>query len=286
MLAGISWATYTSGMNADEWAGTTGKSWAEEWKRTDRSFSMLTEHLLDRIRSLNFSRVLDVGSGAGELSLAIGRAHPSAQVVGVDVSPPLIEAAQQRGERRGNVSFVLADAAGWRPDPEFPADLVVSRHGVMFFEDPPAAFRNIAEIAAPEAQMLFSCFRAPSDNPFFTEVDALLPESAMPPPPGTLGPFAFADSGHVSTILERGGWRDIAFEQYDFAMIAGAGPDPVADAVVYYSRIGPAARAMRELPSDRHEEFQARLASLMARHCQDGIVALPASTWIVTARKA
>ena len=68
MLAGISWATYTSGMNADEWAGTTGRSWAEEWKHTDRSFSMLTEHLLDRRRSLNFSRVLDVGCGVGALA--------------------------------------------------------------------------------------------------------------------------------------------------------------------------------------------------------------------------
>lgn len=273
-------------MNADEWTGATGRSWADEWKRTDRSFSMLTEHLLDRVRSLDFARVLDVGSGAGELSLAIGRAYPAAQVVGVDVSSPLVEAASERGERRGNVSFACADAASWRPDPEFPADLVVSRHGVMFFEDPPAAFRNITAIAAPEARLLFSCFRAPSENPFFTEVGALLPESATTPPPGAAGPFAFADSGHVSAILEQGGWRDIAFEQYDFAMIAGAGSDPVADAVVYYSRIGPAARAMRELPADRHEEFQARLATLMARHCREGIVALPASTWVVTARKA
>src|SRR5690606_25062849 len=120
-------------MNADEWTGATGRSWADEWKRTDRSFSMLTEHLLDRVRSLDFARVLDVGSGAGELSLAIGRAYPAAQVVGVDVSSPLVEAASERGERRGNVSFACADAASWRPDPEFPADLVVSRHGVMFF---------------------------------------------------------------------------------------------------------------------------------------------------------
>lgn len=273
-------------MNADEWTGRTGKSWAEEWKRTDRSFSTLTGHLLDRIRSMDFARVLDIGCGAGELSLAIGRAYPSAAVVGVDVSPLLVEAAIARGERRENVSFICGDAAGWRPDPEFRANLIVSRHGVMFFEDPPAAFRNIADIAAPEARLLFSCFRAPSENPFFTEIAGLLPEGAAPPAPGTAGPFGFADPGYARSILEHGGWSDIAFEKYDFAMIAGTGSDPVADAVVYYSRIGPAARAMRQLTPDRHEEFQARLASLLAKHCREGIVALPAATWVVTARKA
>lgn len=273
-------------MNAEEWTGRTGESWAEEWKRTDRSFTVLTGRLLDRIRTLKFGQVLDVGSGAGELSLAIGRAHPEARVIGVDVSPQLVEVATQRGERLGNVSFVCADAATWTPLPGFAPDLIVSRHGVMFFDDPAAAFTHLAEISTPQAQLLFSCFRSPAENPFFTEVGGLLPPSALPPPPGAPGPFAFAETEHVAAILRAGGWRDFAFESYDFGMIAGAGDDPVADAVAYYCRIGPAARALRELLAEQREEFVAKLAALMATHRSEGIIALRAATWIVTARKA
>ena len=273
-------------MNAEEWTGRTGDSWAEEWKRTDRSFTVLTEHLLERIRGLEFSRVLDIGCGAGELSLAIARTHPAAEIIGIDVSPQLIAVARERGTRRGNVSFVCADAASWRPDGGFAPDLIVSRHGVMFFDDPVTAFRHFAEISTPEAQLLFSCFRSAGENPFFTEVSALLPPSALPPLPGEPGPFAFAETEHVAAILQAGGWRDFAFENYDFGMIAGAGDDPVAEAVAYYSRIGPAARALRELPPHQREQFIAKLAGLMATHSSEGIVALRAATWIIGAAKA
>jgi SAM-dependent methyltransferase len=273
-------------MNAEEWTGRTGESWAEEWKRTDRSFTVLTGHLLDRIRVLKFAQVLDIGCGAGELSLAIGRAHPDARIIGVDVSPQLVEVAEGRGERRGNVSFVCADAASWEPPPGFAPDLIISRHGVMFFDDPVAAFGHFAKIAAPQAQLLFSCFRSTGENPFFTEVGALLPSSALPPPPGEPGPFAFAEREHVTGILEAGGWSGLDFEIYDFGMIAGAGDDPVAEAVAYYSRIGPAARALRELQPHQRDEFVTRLAGLMANHSIEGIVALRAATWLVSARKA
>ena len=48
-------------VGADEWLGRTGRSWAAEWQRTDRSFAMLTERLLKRSREFPFQSVLDIG---------------------------------------------------------------------------------------------------------------------------------------------------------------------------------------------------------------------------------
>ena len=270
----------------DEWQGRTGASWAEEWRRTDRSFGALTERLLQRTREFRFTDVLDVGCGAGELSLALARGRPNVRVTGVDISTQLIKVARERASNLANVAFEVADAAQWQPAEGFAPDLLVSRHGVMFFRDPQAAFTNLAGLAAPHAGLLFSCFRDRADNPFFAEVARLLPAPPIPGDPHEPGPFAFADAARVDAILDAAGWREVKFEPYDFAMVAGSGDDPVEDAVGYFSRIGPAARALAELEPDERARFADRVRALAERNLSDGIVSLRAAAWIVTGRKA
>ena len=270
-------------VGTDEWVGRTGDSWAAEWRRTDRSFSVLTERLLQRSRDYTFRSALDIGCGAGELSVAIGRGRPQCQVVGVDISPQLVAVARERAGHHPNVSFEVADAAAWRPAADFAPELLVSRHGVMFFADPVAAFAHLHETSAPGAALLFSCFRAWEDNPAFADVAALLP--APPPPSDAPGPFAFSDRGRVKDILSRAGWSEIAFEPLDFAMIVGAGEDPIGDTEAYFARIGPAARALREMDDDQRQAFWARLRELAQANLRDGLVSLRAAAWIVSARR-
>ena len=268
-----------------DWQGKTGEGWAAQWQRTDRSFGGATERLLARSRDFTFKQALDIGCGAGELSLALARGRPHAQIVGVDVSPQLVEVARERGGKLPNVAFELSDAAQWKPDDSFSPELLISRHGVMFFDDPPAAFANLSAIAAPGANLLFSCFRDRAENPFFTEIGKLLPAAGDTPDPYAPGPFAFADRDHVTAILSRGGWRDIAFEPFDFAMVAGAGEDPVEDAMTYFQTIGPAAVALREMPEGERRSVLEAMREVAFANCSDGVVALRAALWIVTATR-
>jgi len=270
----------------EDWQGKTGESWAAEWRRTDRSFGGLTEHLLARSREFSFRHALDIGCGAGELSLALARGRPQARIVGVDVSPQLVATARERAAQMPNLAFELADAAHWRPADDFAPQLLISRHGVMFFADPPAAFANLASFAADNAALLFSCFRPPDENPFFTAIGAVLPRSGEAPDPFAPGPFAFAEREHVAAILVDGGWEQVAFEPFDFAMIAGAGDDPVEDAMGYFRRIGPAAAAMRLMDEHARAATIAAIREVVTPHLRDGLVALRAATWIVTAHRA
>lgn len=279
--------TDSTAVGTSEWLGQSGQSWAEHWRRTDRGFSVLTERLLQGTRAFDFGAVLDIGCGAGELSLAIARGRPHCRVIGVDIAPPLIAAARERGAHHPDVVFELADAATWRPAAPFAPDLLVSRHGVMFFDDPVAAFANLRELAAPGAALMFSCFRERELNPALTDAALLLPEPPPPPAdPRAPGPFAFAEREYAESILARAGWAEIAFEVYDFAMIIGAGADPIEDSLAYLTTIGPAARAARALNEAEREAFYGRLRDLARRNLREGIVSLRAAAWIVTARKA
>ena len=275
-------------MNVDksEWQGAQGDSWANEWRRTDRSFGMVTEKLLGWTRGKKFGQILDIGCGAGELALALARGRRNARILGVDISPALVATARERGAHLTNANFDLADAARWVPHSGFSPELLISRHGVMFFDDPPAAFRNLSNIAHDDAQLLFSCFRSPAENPFFTEVMKLLPPSGNAPDPEAPGPFAFARKERIEDILTKGGWRQIVCEPIDFAMIVGGGADPVEDAVSYFSSIGPAAVVARSMSEPDRQEFLAKLRELARANLDDGLVSMSAAGWIVTAKKA
>lgn len=268
----------TTGM---DWQAQVGRSWAENYRLTDRSFTGLTERLLERIAERRGNAVLDIGCGAGELSLAVARHRPGAQVVGVDLSDDLVAVAKERGAQHGNVSFEQADAARWSKA-GFVPELLVSRHGVMFFPDPEAAFANLHAAAAVEAGLVFSCFRDPTENLWASELAGLL-ELPPVPDPHAAGPFAFADRDHVGRILETAGWQDIAFEAVNFAYIAGKGEDPVEDALGLFRRIGPAAATLRALEGEDRSRAEGWIREWLSEHRSGDLVAFSAGAWIVTA---
>lgn len=267
-----------------DWDGRVGHAWAVEWQHTDRSFGGLTRELLARIAPLPGCEVLDLGCGAGELSLALAAARPEARVTGLDVGHELLAAAQARADGRANPAFVLGDASVWKP--EVAPDLVVSRHGVMFFDDPRAAFAHIAGFAATGANLVFSCFRPVAENPWAGAVAAAVAPGATPPRPAGYmpGPFGFGDRAFVEAMLVEAGWRDVAVTPVDYDYVAGEGADPVADAMAFLRRIGPAAAPLRSLPRDEREAAEARLAAVLEARLAAGRIVWPAAAWIVTAR--
>lgn len=250
-------------MAGEDWSGRVGQSWATQWERTDRTFAPLTEQLVATavarfpVGSDRQMRALDIGCGAGETAFALADARPDIDVTGLDLSEDLVAVAETRREGRINCRFVAGDASSWQSGMAF--DAALSRHGVMFFADPVAAFAHLRELMIPGAPLVFSCFRDRSLNPWAGIALGLLP-MAPPSDPQAPGPFAFADPARVAAILEGAGWHDVEPAEVDYRYVAGAGDDPVADAISLFSRIGPAAPLIAALADEERAAFKVRFA--------------------------
>lgn len=268
--------------SAFEWNGRVGDVWAAEWRRTDRSFGELSRRLDAAILEAapDGGSAIDIGCGAGGTSIALATARPHLAVTGVDLSAALVAIATERAAGIANLSFRVGDA---RALPQAAANLLFSRHGVMFFDDPVAGFAALRAAAKPGARLVFSCFLSRADNPWALVADAVTGDQGAGSTGYAPGPFAFADRDFAAGVLRDAGWRDAEARAVDYDYVAGAGGDPVADAMSFFSRIGPAARGMADAAPERRAAMREKLRAALSDHVHDGAVTFPAGAWIWSA---
>ena len=225
------------------WNGPAGEAWVEAQRILDQMFAPLATHLLDAIAPCTDAQVLDVGCGTGAVALAIaGRLGPEAHVIGVDLSAPMIALARERAQRAGlAVDFIVADAQQHAFAPGR-LDRIVSRFGVMFFDDPVQAFGQLQRAAKRGGVLQALAWRGPDENAFMTTAErAAAPWLQLPPrQPGAPGQFAFADQVRVEQILSDGGWEDIELLPLDVVCRIDR-----ADLATYVSLLGPVGSALR-----------------------------------------
>lgn len=264
------------------WNSKVAEEWVRQADRTDAMFTALTQAGLDALQLQRGERVLDIGCGAGDTSLKAARlVGPGGRVVGVDISRQLLELGRERAGGL-NVDLIEADA-GAGAAPGAPFDAAFSRFGVMFFDDPPAAFANVRASMKQGGRLVFICWRAFPENVWsFAPVGALAPLLAapLPPPDESLpGPFAFANAGKIEAILAAAGWRGVSVTPWDGALRVGANAEDAAD---YLLKIGPSARAIAEHGLDPAAARRLIVNRLAEAQTADGVV-LAAACWIVCA---
>lgn len=267
---------------ATDWQKRVGDVWAEEWHRTDRALAALATELDAAILAAAPDgpfRVLDLGCGAGATSLALAAARPDADVLGADLSESLVAVARERGAGCSNSRFVTRDVLDAAAE-HGPFERMISRHGVMFFDDPAAAFARLHRAMLDDGVLVFSCFDLPDRNPWASLVTERPAASTSYVP----GPFAFAEEAPGRDVLRRGGWSRAEARRVSFAYRVGEGADAVGEARSFLSRIGPAASALRDAdPADRPGLLD-RLTAALERAERNGVVEFPASAWIWTVR--
>jgi SAM-dependent methyltransferase len=270
----------------DRWNGVGGDTWAALSERLDAMIEPLGARAMAALGVGPGERAIDIGCGCGQTTLELARrVGDKGRALGVDVSEQLRAVARDRAARAGLTwaSFLKSDAqvhafeAGG-------ADAVYSRFGVMFFEDPGAAFVNIAAALRPGGRLAFLCWRAMGENLVMTLPFAAalphLPESPPTPDPLAPGPFAFADPARVRAILAGAGFEAIDIAPHDQAITSGDLDETVDTSL----RIGPLGTILRENPGLEGAVVGAIREALAPFATAQGVL-LNSATWIVTARK-
>lgn len=257
-------------------------AWAEVREQLELLLAPLGRRALAALAPRPGETVLDIGCGGGETALELARlVAPDGAVTGVDLSAAVLAFAQRRAKGCARVRFIHADAQVF-PFETASFDTAFSRFGVMFFDDPTAAFINIRRSLRPNGRLGFVCWRALEEN--FLDFVPLRAASAHLPPqpahnPDAPGPFAFANPDRARSILERAGFEKIEMTPYDEQV--GSGDLDTMLAVC--SRVGALGKILRENPELRAATLPAVRSALAAHNGPHG-VRLNAATWVVTAR--
>ena len=231
------------------------------------------------------ANVLDVGCGFGDTTERIaGLIGPEGHAHGVDVAPRFIAAANAE-VTAANASFSVQDVQ--IDDLGGPYDYVFSRFGVMFFDNPGAAMRNIRGAMSPGGRLVVVVWRIREENPWMYEaqqvVEGLIgrPEEYDQPTCGP-GPFSMAGADTTSGILTGAGFSDVTLTRCDQPILIGRDVDEAIDLMMALGPAGEMVRLWGDRQAHRHGEIRAALTQTLERLRTDDGVKGMASTWIVS----
>ncbi len=230
-------------------------------------YGPVTEAWLDSAGLRPGARVVDLGCGPGDVSLAAaGRVGPGGTVLGLDDAPRPLELARRRAEAAGlrNVSFAQADVTRWWPDE--PVDAVLGRLILLHLPDPVAQVARLAGTVRPGGVVAFadvalSTRAAQPELPLLTAFNSwllgTLARSGRPVDMALRLAAVFRDAGLPDPVLTAAAPLERGGEAVGWSIVAG----DVASLLPAMERTG-AATAEEVGP----ETFEQRLRAQAAEH--------------------
>ena len=276
--------------NADQiayWNEVAGPKWVANQDHLDRLMAPLTEALLAGAAVQNGESIVDIGCGCGDLALRVAeRAGADGRVLAVDLSEPMLTHAMSRetasaSAARAQIEWCRDDAMTHRFAAT--ADLLVSRFGVMFFEDRSRAFANLRRALKPGARFAMLTWRRRAEVEWMqAPLDWIAP--VLPTPEdttGAVGPFGLADAPSTCSLLAEAGFHDVIAEPVDRKILIGRG---VGEATAILCDAGPAAGLLRDAEPSLRREADALLHAAVTRRLVDGVLEMGAACWLYRGR--
>lgn len=266
------------------WNGAAGQKWAASQELLDTVLEPFGQVLIEAADLPHEGTVIDVGCGCGATTLMAAARSQELEVVGIDVSRPMLEVARRRGAGSGlKVRFDEADAS--KVSMPVPVDRVISRFGVMFFREPAAAFRNIGGWLREGGKLAMLVWNPLPQNEWAAALVELARRHVAleSPSAGTVGPFSLGDSARTAELLGSTGFVEVVQTALDTPMsISGT----VDDVFGFLRERGPIVMALEQASARGAQAVLADLREFVAQH-HDGVrVELPARARLVTASRA
>jgi SAM-dependent methyltransferase len=243
--------------------------------------------LVETIGITKGMRVLELGCGDG--TTAVPAAKRGADVLGVDISRPLVEAANRRAKELGltNLTVREGDACNLQGLEDGQFDLAVSIFGAMFAPKPFEVAKELVRVTRPGGRIVMGNWM-PGDPTLVAQLLKISAAYTPPPPEGFVSPMLW---GVEANVVERFGAAGIPKERISCEKKLftfehpGAPSQFVADMRDYY---GPTMNAFEAARKDgREASLQKELDDLFARENRsgNGRTSIPAAFLLVTVRR-
>ncbi|GAA3231253.1 class I SAM-dependent methyltransferase [Nonomuraea helvata] len=265
----------------EAWNGEEGRRWADHHPRLDRMAAPANKHLFAAADIGERDRVLDIGCGTGDTTRIAARHAARGCALGIDLSAPMLEIARRLSAEQaiGNITFERGDAQV-HPLKDAHFEVAISRAGVMFFDDPVAAFANVRRSLRPKGRLAFVCHRAGNSQTGAIS-DTLAQHLPAPELEGRLrGVADFTDPTHIRDVLDEAGFMAVATSPVEYLTVLGNDAADAADFLFDVQLAGFFSGAEESATA----RARAALATALRRYERGGAVRLPASAWIVTAQ--
>ena len=231
---------------SEYWNEKSGPKWVKNEDALNERLSILTDEFFSRVKIKASDKVLDIGCGGGDTTFRVSKLLADAgHVVGADISNTLLNHAKSKFSDIDTMTFVHCDAQNYSFDENY-FDKVISRFGVMFFESPSEAFKNIYGSMQTNGSLNFVCWTNMMENEFIIEgmdiitkyTQKVLPEVTKDP-----GPFAFSDPEYINEVLESAGFKNINIDKVYTSISTKDSAEQDAELLM---GIGPRARILSE----------------------------------------
>ena len=198
------------------WNEGIGKKWVEEDDSMNERLSILTKELFLRSNINRDDKILDIGCGGGQTTFEASElVGENGYVIGADISKILLDLAKSKYANTKNLEFKYCDVQNYEFR-ENSFNKVISRFGVMFFENPIEAFKNIYNSIQEGGSLNFVCWTNVMENEFFTDptniiikhINKEFPEITRAP-----GPLAFSEADYVKEILASSKFKNVKVEK-------------------------------------------------------------------------
>lgn len=274
---------------AIDWTGDRSHRWALVADAVEAQIAPVDDVLLEAAALRPGEKVLEVGSGRGVTTRAMARLLGSdGSIVALDISEELTATARTHPVDGAPVDFRVVDAQT-APLDGLAVDAVVSRFGIMFFEDPVAAFANLRSAVRPNGRFTAAVWQPRERSSLMERPISVARRVAadagfaldLPSPTG--GAFSLGDPDEAADVLTAAGWTDVGFEPHRLPMYAG-GPGTPASAADTALTLGALHDALAEAPESLVSEVRSALVDDLATVHDGTGVLLEGAIAILTAR--
>ena len=263
------------------WDGIGGDRWVSNIARLDKMLAPTSKILLTEVSKNPSNNLLELGCGAGDLAASISAKTANLSIDALDISYKILVLAKKRIKNNTKINLIHGDAQSYNFKNRF-YDLVYSKFGVMFFNDPAAAFTNINRSIKEKGKLVFLSWNILEQNPWMDRPSQAAftvlpqPEKQKENSPGA---FSLAKKEVIRTILTSSGFKNICSRKHEINVNLGS----LTQAVDFATQLGPAATPFSEAKKSEKKEAKAAIRDELKKFKNGSNIVLPGSCWLTIA---